>query len=110
MGYKFLDQCYDTKQDFLNSVAQHCYSPGSGSGGISSYFTSCIANTDDITVQAYLLSNGTAQTPWTYTPQLISCDFLPPPTLSDSIELAWLVVGVWVVAWGFKKMAEVIRK
>lgn len=25
----------------------------------------------------------------------------PQITVSEAVELAWLVVGVWVIAWGF---------
>lgn len=108
MGYRFKDQCFDTKQEFINAFAQSCGGT-SGSGGLSSYFTICTANTDTVTVQAYTLTNGTAQTPYAVTPQTINCDYVSPLTTSDMIELSWLVVGVWVTAWGFKKMMEVIR-
>lgn len=109
MGYRFQDQCYETKQDFINILSQTCTAP-SGSAGLSSYFTVCTANADNITVQAYSLTNGTAQTAFTITPQLISCDFSPPYTNSDVIQVAWLVVSVWVVAWGIRKMAEAFQK
>jgi hypothetical protein len=109
MGYLLKEKCYETKQEFINAVAQNCLSGGSGSGALSTYFTTCTANTDNVTVQAYLLSNGTAQIAWTYTPQLISCD-AQPITNADVVQLSWLVVSVWVVAWGIKKMMEVLRK
>ena len=109
MGYRFQNQCYETKQDFMNALSQTCTAP-SGAAGLSSYFTVCTANADNITVQAFQLTNGTAQTAFTITPQLITCDFSPPYTNSDVIQVSWLVVSVWVVAWGIKKMAEVIKK
>ncbi|MDP3662073.1 MAG: hypothetical protein U1D41_10160 [Nitrosomonas sp.] len=109
MGYRFQNQCYETKQDFMNALSQTCTAP-SGAAGLSSYFTVCTANTDDLTIQAYSLTNGTPQTPFTITPQLIACDYTPPFTNSDIIEISWLVVGVWVVAWGIKKMIEAIKK
>ena len=109
MGYRFQDQCYETKQDFMNALSQTCTAP-SGAAGLSSYFTVCTANADNITVQAFQLTNGTAQTAFTITPRLITCDFSPPYTYSDVIQVSWLVVSVWVVAWGIKKMAEVIKK
>ncbi len=36
----------------------------------------------------------------------------PPCTVdvNSTTELAWLVAGVWVVAWGFKKMIEVMKR
>lgn len=109
MGYRFQNQCYETKQDFLNALSQTCTAP-SGAAGLSSYFTVCTANADNITVQAYTLTNGTAQTAFTITPQLITCDFSPPYTNADVIQVSWLVVGVWVVAWGIKKMSGVLKK
>ncbi len=109
MGYRFQDQCYETKQDFINALSQTCTAP-SGAAGLSSYFTVCTANADNITVQSYSLTNGTANTAFTITPQLITCDFSPPYTNADVIQVSWLVVGVWVVAWGIKKMAEVLKK
>ena len=109
MGYRLQNQCYETKQDFMNALSQTCTAP-SGAAGLSSYFTVCTANADDLTIQAYALSNGTPQTPFTITPQLIAYDYTPPSTNSDIIEISWLVVGVWVVAWGIKKMIEAIKK
>ena len=93
----------------MNVLSQTCTAP-SGAAGLSSYFTVCTANADTITVQAYQLTSGSPMTPFNITPQLINCDLSPPYTNSDIIEVSWLVVGVWVVAWGFKKMAEVIKK
>lgn len=93
----------------MNALSQTCTAP-SGAAGLSSYFTVCTANADNITVQAYSLTNGTPQTAFTITPQLIICDFSPPYTNADVIQVSWLVVGVWVVAWGIKKMAEAIKK
>ena len=93
----------------MNAVSQTCTAP-SGSAGLSSYFTVCTANADTITVQAYQLTTGAVQTPFDITPQLINCDFSPPYTNSDIIEVSWLVVAVWVAAWGIKKMIEVIKK
>jgi hypothetical protein len=109
MGYRFQDQCYETKQEFLNALAQSCYKAG-GSGGLTSYYVTCTSNVDTITVQGYSLNAGTAQTAWSYTPQTVACDFSPPYTNADVIQVSWLVVGVWVVAWGIKKMAEVLKK
>lgn len=109
MGYRFQNQCFETKQEFINAYSQKCQGSG-GSGGLGSYYTFCTANTDTVTVQAFTLTTGAAQTPFNITPQVISCDFSAPYTNSDIIEVSWLVVGVWVVAWCLKKMAEVIKK
>lgn len=109
MGYLYKGVCLDTKQEYLNQLSQDCLSGGSGSGALSTYFTTCTANTENITVQAFTLSSGAAQTAWTYTPQFFLCT-PEPHTQADIIQLSWLVVSVWVIAWGFKKMIEVLRK
>lgn len=109
MGYKFHNQCYDTLFDFHLAFAQECFKVSGA--GLGAQMLSCTADTGGyVVMQSYQLSNGTYGTPWNYTPQAVTCDYLPPPTMSDSIELAWLIVGVWVVAWGFKKMMEAIKK
>ncbi|QOJ23595.1 MAG: hypothetical protein HRU78_07990 [Gammaproteobacteria bacterium] len=112
MGYRFQNQCYETKQEFLDALAQNCYVSASGSGGLGSFFTTCTSNSDNITVQSYTLTNGTAQTPWTLTPQLIACTYQAPKVFSnaDVVELSWLVVGVWVAAWGIRKLSEMMDK
>lgn len=111
MGYRFQDQCYETKQEFLDALAQSCYKAG-GSGGLTSFYVTCTSNTDTITVQGYSLNAGTPQTAWSYIPQSIACTYQPPKVFSnaDVVELSWLVVGVWVAAWGIRKLSEMMDK
>lgn len=108
MGYKYLNQCFETKQEFLDYVAQGCFAQNGGSGALSSYMITCSSNSDNITIQPVLISNGTMPAPYTFTPQIISCTFQPPKIFSnaDVVELSWLVVGVWVVAWGIRKITD----
>lgn len=109
MGYKYLNQCFETKQEFLDYLAQGCFIHSGGTGGLSSYFVFCTSGADSLTIQPVQISNGSLLTPYTYTPQLITCE---PNNLtnSDIYSLAWLVVGVWVVAFGIKKITEVLSK
>ena len=95
----------------MNALSQTCTAP-SGAAGLSSYFTVCTANADNITVQAYSLTNGTPQTAFIITPQLIACTYQAPKVFSnaDVVELSWLVVGVWVAAWGIRKLSEMLDK
>ncbi|MDP1942117.1 MAG: hypothetical protein Q8K54_15900 [Gallionella sp.] len=116
MGYQFQNQCYETKQEFINALSQTCTAP-SGAAGLSSYFTVCTANTDDLTIQAYSLTNGTAYTPFTVTPQLITCDFASFSALSLS-TLPWADVHALIgalllsccIAVGFNILAGQFRR
>ena len=96
MGYLFQNQCYETKQEFINVYAQNCQGSG-GSGGLGTYYTLCTANTDTVTIQAYTLTNGRAQTPFEITPQVISCDFASFSSLSLS-TLPWSDVHLLISA------------
>ena len=101
MGYKFHDQCFPTKQEFLDSLAQTCTSAGS-----DSYFTTCTSGSDNITVQAFLLSNGTPQTSWTYTPQFINCT----SAFSDSVDFGWQLALILVAAFGIRAIIKAINQ
>lgn len=96
MGYRFQDQCFETKQEFMNMLSQTCMAP-SGTAGLSSYFTVCTPNTDTITIQAYLLSKGTPQVPFNITPPLIACDFPASGVLGLS-TLPWSDVSLLISA------------
>lgn len=105
MGYKFHNQCFDTKQEYLDAVAQSCVSAGSGSGALSSFFTTCVSGSENITVQAYLLSSGVAQTPWTYTPQFITCS----SDFSDAVSFGWQLALILVAAFGARVIIKALN-
>ncbi len=110
MGYEFKGVCYETLYKFHIQFAQECYK-ASGSG-LSAQFLSCTATPDYVTLQTLTLANGTWSTPVNYNPQQIACTYQPPKVFSnaDVVELSWLVVGVWVAAWGIRKLSEMMDK
>lgn len=110
MGYKFHGQCYETLYDFHVAFAQECFKVAGS--GLATNMLSCTADSGGyVVMQSYNIDQGTSGTPWNYTPQQISCTYEPPKVFSnaDVVELSWLVVGVWVIAWGIKKLSEVMK-
>lgn len=88
----------------MDALAQTCTAP-SGAAGLSSYFTVCSSNTDTITVQAYSLTNGTAQTAFQITPQLISCS----TDFSDSVAFGWQLALILVAGFGIRAIIKALQ-
>lgn len=107
MGYKFQAYCFDTKQEFLDHVAQNCFKQG-GSGGLSSFVMTCTSNTDDITVQAYAVSTGVPQTAWTFTPQLIGCS--TTNSFSDAVTLSWQLALILVAGFAVRAIIHAVKQ
>lgn len=109
MGYKLHDQCYETLFDFHVAFAQECSKIGGQ--GTSAIFYTCVATPDYVTIQGYSAVNGSAYTPFNHNPQQISCTYQAPKsfTNADVVDLSWLVVGVWVVAWGIRKLIDTFK-
>jgi hypothetical protein len=110
MGYKFQDKCYETKFDMHFAFANECQA--SGSAALGSLYLSCTADpAGHVIMQSYTVSNGNPGTAWNYYPQEVTCTYEPPKVFSnaDVVELSWLVVGVWVTAWGIKKLIETLK-
>lgn len=107
MGYKYQQYCFDTKQQMLDFVAQNCMRQG-GTGGLSSYVLTCSSNTDDITVQAYSVTNGAPQTAWTYTPQLITCD--TTNSFSDAVSLSWQLALILVSGFAIRAIIQALKQ
>ena len=103
MGYRYKNFCLDTVEQLHEVIAADC--PVITSDGSSSI--KCSPTSTDIlmTVEPIPTTGLTSQQ--VYIPQQINCD--TGPAIADAIELSWLVVGVWVAAWGFKKMADALR-
>jgi len=104
MGSYYKRQCYPTVTDYHQAVASDC--PTVSPDG-TAFFT-CAADASKITFnktsQGLL---GPVTTTTYYTPGQIACD--PDQQLSDAVDLAWLVVGVWVAAWCVRQIVNVIR-
>lgn len=116
MGYQYKSICYETETKFLEAYAQDC-PINVGGTSTAAYYSFCSVNGTGIKIKTFLWSNNTEisrTVDHTFIPQSSSCDYTTTSsstfTNADIIELSWLVVGVWVVAWGFKKMMEVLRK
>lgn len=108
MGYKFNDKCYETLFDMHAAFASFCQASGSGLG---TNLLSCKPDSAGyVVIQSFSVSNGTPGTPWNFYPPQVTCDYSGLPTTADIVETAWLVVGVWVVAWAFRKMADTFWK
>ena len=114
MGFKYKNVCYETNTQFLEAFSQDC---GVVVGGTTtaSYYSLCKVNGSTVEIHAFSYSNNAEINPTplhTITPQSSSCDYSTSGTFSnaDSTELSWLAVSVWVVAWGCRKMIEVLKK
>lgn len=103
MGYRFQSTCFETKQEFMDALAQSCMAP-SGAAGLSSYFTKCTSNVDTITIQAYSLTKGTTYTPFDVTPQLIECSAI----FTDAVDLGWQLALILVAAFAARVLIKVL--
>lgn len=113
MGFKYRDTCYDTLAEAIQSEADQC---GLTINNSSGYYWVGYCEVNGSNIQ--FLHNNTASSTFytsalTYTPSYPSCTANSGGSTfsnADIIELSWLVVSVWVVAWGFRKMIEVFKK
>lgn len=116
MGFKYKDTCYDQQADALQAVVDDCgvkITPISSTSASASW---CKAS--GLNIQFYYVDKGGASpNAFTYALPVTfpSCTYTPPSSTAkfsnqDVIDMSWLVVSVWVVAWGIRKMIEVIRR
>ena len=115
MGYKFNGQCLETVDDFYQAFALNCTGQiVTGAGGSVGYVSKCTPGVTGVTVRQVDLSTGSAVgTNTLLQPPLISCTYSSSPgslPIEDIVALSWLVAGVWVVAWGVKKIIQVIKQ
>lgn len=102
MGYRYKSLCLDTVEQLHEVIAADC--PIVTSDG--SHMLVCSPSLTEITMTLDTIPSGTPFTQ-VYVPQQIPCD--TAPAIAEVIELSWLVIGVWVAAWGFKKMSDALR-
>lgn len=109
MGYKLHGACYETLLDMHIVYAQECSKVGGQGTGAVFYY--CTASETDVVIQGVVLSTGATYTPYSHTPQQIACTYEAPVTytLSDMVELSWLIIGVWVVAWCARKVVDSLK-
>ena len=102
MGYRYKTQCLDSLELLHDVIAADC--PTISTDG--AYSLACVPSSTYISITRTPLEGSTSDT-LQVTPVQIYCD--KTGSINDIIEIAWLVVLVWVTAWGFKKMADTIR-
>ncbi|PTQ76465.1 hypothetical protein C8R26_11758 [Nitrosomonas oligotropha] len=103
MGYRHKNLCLDTVEQLNEVVSADC--PLITSDGSSSI--KCTPSATDILITIDSIPTTGILKQQTYVPELISCD--SAPAIADVIEVSWLVVAVWVTAWGIKKMADALK-
>lgn len=114
MGFKYKGICYETQQEFHQTFAQDaCAVQIMGSTAVSHYVY-CTADATNVYLESFIYTNNLEQSvanTHAFKPQVIPCTYTPPLIFSsaDMIQLAWLIIGVWVVAWALKKSADAIR-
>lgn len=113
MGYKYQNTCYETLAEATQAEADLC---GLNIGGTTnaSWVGFCEVSGTNIQFKYGAVGSSTFSTSTLpYTPLYATCNYDTSTntfTNADVISMAWLVVSVWVIAWGFKKMIEVLRK
>lgn len=102
MGNYYHGKCFSTTLDLHREIASNC--PSVSPDG--AYLIQCTPSETKIIVSR-TDTNTLITTSADYIPQQITCD--PEKQLNDGIEMAWLIVGVWVSAWCIKQIINVIR-
>lgn len=103
MGFLVQNKCHETIQKANDSFISSC---GFQSHDLYVYY--CEPPTTQGNGVVFIrehISTGVRNiqhTPMNYP----SCEI----EVNNTSELAWLVVGVWVVAWGVRKMIEVLKR
>lgn len=111
MGYKYNNICFETQAEALQYVSDSC-SVVLGGTTNASWVAYCKVNGSSINFLYGLLStSGTNTSPFVYTPIFPACTFEASKVFSnaDVVQLSWLVVGVWVVAWGIRKLIDIFK-
>lgn len=106
MGYLYKSKCLDTVLELHQHYAQDC---NDAFTNLTQYYTVCTADSSAVTANTYSLKDNLQYNtvPVLIYPPQYSCD--TAPKIAEVAELSWLVVGVWVAAWGIKKLIEVVR-
>ncbi len=103
MGNYYQGKCFSTSLDLHREIASDC--PTVSPDG--AYLIQCAPSETKIVVSR-TDTNTLTTTTFDYIPQQIACD--PDAQMNDAIDMAWLIVGVWVAAWCIKQVANVIRR
>lgn len=103
MGNYYQGKCFSTTLDFHREIASNC--PTVSPDG--AYLIQCTPSETKIVLTRKTTGLIPTTTNTDYIPQQIACD--PDQAMNDAIDLAWLIVGVWVAAWCIKQIINVIR-
>jgi len=103
MGNYYQGKCFSTTLDLHREIASNC--PTVSPDG--AYLIQCTPSETKIVLTREMTGSPFETTYTDYIPQQITCD--PEKQLNDGIEMAWLIVGVWVSAWCIKQIINVIR-
>ncbi len=114
MGSKYRDTCYETSTDALQVMADYCGVSIGGSSTNATFAAYCKPNGTALTIHTGTLNNPNDVTAaFSITPTFPTCTYTPPNnstiTPEDAVQTAWLVIGVWVVAWGIRKIIDSLR-
>ena len=97
MSFLYKNKCFDTALELNSAVAADCPLV---SGNI--YGLTCTATGSDVAVNGWLNGVSFSQV---VVPVQNAC---VTPSIQPVSELAWLVVGCWVLAWGLRKVIQQI--
>lgn len=116
MGYAYKGTCLETLPEMLQRYAQDCtgqsFNAMTGTATSVPLTSFCTASATNVSIQMYDLKNfanyGSAIT---VNPPQYTCTFNAASSITnaDAVQTAWLVIGVWVVAWGVRKMIDALR-
>lgn len=104
MGNYYQGKCFSSTLDLHQEIASNC--PTVSPDG--AYLIQCAPSETNIVVTRITTDLVPTTTTSDYIPQQIACD--PDVQLNHAIDLAWLVAGVWVLAWSFRKVAQIFRR
>jgi hypothetical protein len=115
MGYQYQNFCLDTVDDLYQRFALDCTGKIISSTGSTSvgYIAKCSPVATGVNVRLYDLSTSSAVGTTTLVqPNQITCtaSSSSPITNADAVQTAWLVISVWVVAWGVRKLIDLLKR
>lgn len=104
MGSYYKQQCLSTAFEYHQAVASNC--PHITDDGHTTI--QCVPDASKVQIQKTTAGPlGPVTTSIDYVPVQIDCD--PDLALSDAIDLAWMVVSVWVAAWVVRQVVLMLR-
>ena len=97
MSFQYKNKCYGSIADLNSAVAVDCPVVSGNLIGVT-----CTPTASDVTVSAWSAGINIIQA---VVPAQVPCVV---PDLATPAELAWLVGGVWILAWGIRKVAQLL--